>query len=68
MSCVDFITAFVINRLELRVLGYGITISPTQIALLDDELMPAFEVHYDQLLRVLDGFHLVGHDKVFVLF
>ena len=64
MSWVEFITAFKIESFELRVLGYELFLSPTQLELLDERLSIAFETHYDRLVRVLDGFHVIHLDKV----
>ena len=64
MSGVEFITAFVLGRFELRILGYEVTVSPTALLSLDDELCSAFETHHVRLRRVLDGFHLLDSDKV----
>ena len=64
MSWVEFITAFAIDRFELRILGYEVHVSPTLIEALDESLAVAFESHYKGLTRILDGFHLVEHDKV----
>ena len=63
-SCVDFITAFVIQRFELRVLSCEVQVSPTMIESIDDAQVVAFETHYRGLTRVLDGFHLIEHNMV----
>ena len=67
MHWVEFITAFTINSFELRILGYGLFLSPTQLGLLDEKLSVAFEVHYERLVRILDGFHVIDPVKVFIL-
>ena len=67
MSCVEFVTAFKIDRFELRILGYELVMSPTQVGYLDESLVPAFEAHYVELVRVLDGFHVVQSSKVIII-
>ena len=64
MSGVDFITAFVLGRFELRILGYEVSVSPTTLLSLDEELCLALETHHDRLRRILEGFHALDSDKV----
>ena len=64
MSGVEFITAFVLDRFEIRILGYEVTVSPTILLNLDEELCLAFETHHDRLRRILDGFHVIETEKV----
>lgn len=64
MAGVEFITAFVLDRFEIRILGYEVTVSPTVLLNLDEELCLAFETHHARLRRILDGFHVLESDKV----
>ena len=66
MACVEFITAFVIRRFEMRILGYELHLSPTMIETIDESLALAFESHYHGLVQVLEGFHLIDTEKVSV--
>ena len=64
MSGVEFITAFVLGRFELRILGYEVTVSPTTLLSLDEELCLLFEAHHERFRRIIDGFHTLESDKV----
>ena len=64
MAGVEFITAFVLDHFEIRILGYEVTVSPTVLLNLDEELCLAFETHHGRLRRIIDGFHVLESDKV----
>ena len=68
MSGVEFITAFAIGKFELRILGYEVFVSPTQLLALDEEICVAFELHHSRLRSIIDGFHLLDNDKVKIIF
>lgn len=67
MSGVEFITAFVMDRFEIRILGYELFVSPSTLASVDEELCVAFEAHHDRLRRINDGFHVLSSNKVSLL-
>ena len=67
MSGVEFLTAFKLGRFELRLVGYEVTVSPSTLLGLDEELCTLFELHHERFRRILDGFHLLPNDKVFFI-
>ena len=60
----DLLTAYEIGSFMLRVLGFELHVSPTLLDQIDGRLMIAFDSHHDRLIRVLDGFHVLDHEKV----
>ena len=60
----DFVTAFVLNSFELRVLALDPGLSPSSLLDLDSRLQTCMELHCPSWMRVNDGFHILARDKV----